>query len=256
MIQTAYPTGTVLPQAAVEVPAPSIADEVYAATIEFQVDVDLDQYWSVLVVRQETRLLLAYGVSYDRDADVIGMLTDIVGSTLPRWDLGGLVQTMGDGVRYGGIWNMMPTQAEVPSGFRLNKGLEQGPGPDVATSPFSTFDTSLRVVLVDPAYRALDDGTCEGAGEFSVFRTDGELAIMAPDGSRLVATASPEAPGQLIDDEYYGAPVCVFYVSFENLPVFTEYGFGPPGEAPWSLSYEMLSQVAVVEVVLGVTPEQ
>jgi hypothetical protein len=110
-----------------EVPVTPIGDQAIATRLTFTMFGTADGELVVLAVRQQTwvQLLVGMGVG---SVDVQPQLEALARQALPRWPSTDPVSVRPDGLRVGGIWNMMPLPEDVPAGYTIDPEIEEGPG--------------------------------------------------------------------------------------------------------------------------------
>lgn len=130
--------GTTEFQTPVAVEFPQVGDDVYATRLSFQVDT-IDIEFGAVVIRDGAWIqILGVGAVVD-DGSTITFLEDLVRVVKDRWPNDSAIRVRDDGLRYGGIWDMMPYPEDLPDHLRLDETAEEGPGPGTAgATPWST----------------------------------------------------------------------------------------------------------------------
>nr|MBA3891839.1 hypothetical protein [Gemmatimonadaceae bacterium] len=109
-----------------------LGDESAAHRIAFSMFGSFEGEYGLLSVRQGTwvQLLIGFGVG---DVDVLADIEVIAQTVLPRWPADDPVAVREDNLRTGGIWMMMPVPQDLPVGFTIDPGFEEGPAATVDT---------------------------------------------------------------------------------------------------------------------------
>ncbi|MBA2288844.1 MAG: hypothetical protein H0V98_00490 [Chloroflexia bacterium] len=99
----------------------------------------IDGEYGIVVVRQGAwvQVLVGFGVG---DVNVIPELMTIATSVEGQWPSDDAIMVRDDGLRTGGIWNMMPRPNDLPDGFEIDVAFEEGPAASGA-SPAEVGDS-------------------------------------------------------------------------------------------------------------------
>jgi hypothetical protein len=112
----------------VDVPVTPIGDDTTATRMAFTMFGTVDGEVVLLAVRQATWVQVLIGMGAGESA-VQAELEALARALQPRWPSGDPVTVRPDGLRAGGIFNMMPLPEDLAAGFELDPEFEEGPGP-------------------------------------------------------------------------------------------------------------------------------
>lgn len=110
---------------------PDLGDEAFASRVPFTLFGSFEGEYIILATRQENwvQVMIGFGVG---NVDVLADLESISSTTLPRWPSEDPIALREDGLRTGGIWDMTPRPEDMPEGYVLDEGFEEGPGATVS----------------------------------------------------------------------------------------------------------------------------
>lgn len=115
-----------------------IGDESTASLLPFTLFGTIDGEYGIVAVRQGAwvQVLVGFGVG---EVDVIPELAALATALEGRWPSDEPIVAREDGLRTGGIWDMMPLPDDLPVGFEIDEAFEEGPAPaDGDTDPTGT----------------------------------------------------------------------------------------------------------------------
>lgn len=279
LVQENMPGNHVEPGSPKILTVPQIGDDAFAVELDASLGLLADERLMILIIRNENHVLTATAATHDLNADLLTMLVSIVSPTLDRWALNDPIQMDEDGIRSGGIWNMVPKPNEVPDGFVLDQEYEEGPGPQrdqsvpsptsdqplLPTTSFESqisegegtnsrlaipFDATIRVILANDTFSADHRGQCEGQGRYSSLHEEGLAALKTVDGGEELVLTRGLQPGYVSYDLQLQADVCVFEINFRKVPPRAGYLL-IAGDAPIArFTYDELSAGGIGEVVV------
>lgn len=279
LVQENMPGNHVEPGSPKILTVPQIGDDAFAVELDASLGLLADERLMILIIRNENHVLTATAATHDLNADLLTMLVSIVSPTLDRWALNDPIQMDEDGIRSGGIWNMVPKPNEVPDGFVLDQEYEEGPGPQrdqsvpspisdqplLPTTSFESqisegegtnsrlaipFDATIRVILANDTFSADHRGQCEGQGRYSSLHEEGLAALKTVDGGEELVLTRGLQPGYVSYDLQLQADVCVFEINFRKVPPRAGYLL-VAGDAPIArFTYDELSAGGIGEVVV------
>lgn len=140
-----------------EVPVEQVGDEAIAHRMSFMMFGSFEGEYALLAVRQGSwvQLLIGFGVG---DVDVLAELEGIASTIAPRWPSDDPIAVREDGLRTGGIWNMVPAPEDLPAGFVVDAEFEEGPPATVS----ATVPAGTPAVTTDEVEPASEEATPEG----------------------------------------------------------------------------------------------
>ena len=140
-----------------EVPVEQIGDEAIAHRMSFKMFGSFEGEYVLLAVRQGSwvQLMIGFGVG---DVDVLAELEGIAITIAPRWPSDDPIAVREDGLRTGGIWDMVPMPEDLPAGFVVDGEFEEGPAATVS----ATLPVGTPSVTADEVEPASEEATPEG----------------------------------------------------------------------------------------------
>lgn len=119
-----------------------VGDETSALRMSYTVFGSVEGEVFVLAVRQDTwvQLLIGMGIG---EASAQGQLEQLAATLQPRWPSSDPITVRPDGLRTGGIWNMVPAPEDLPAGYTVDPEVEEGPGAGAATTAPGTGTTPV-----------------------------------------------------------------------------------------------------------------
>jgi hypothetical protein len=112
-----------------EVEMPTIGDESLAHRLSLVMFGSFDGEYVLISVRQGAWLQVLVGFGFG-DVDVFTELEALAGDMITRWPSEEPIAVREDGLRTGGIWNMMPVPEDISADFVLDDDFEEGPATE------------------------------------------------------------------------------------------------------------------------------
>ncbi|MBA2759828.1 MAG: hypothetical protein H0U38_09085 [Chloroflexia bacterium] len=127
-----------------------IGDESSASLLPFTLFGTIQGEYGIVAVRQgaSVQTLVGFGVG---EADVIPDLLAIATTIEGQWPSEDPIIVREDGLRTGGIWDMMPLPGDLPDGFEIDVAFEEGPAAqdDIEPTGASTADAGAATPVGD-----------------------------------------------------------------------------------------------------------
>lgn len=276
LVNENLPGATVLADDPVSGPVLRIGDEAFSISIRLDKGILIDEFFGMLVIRQGARVLTATVASNDVNLDYVSLLSSMLDPIMQRWDDENAVKLDSEGIRMGGIWDMVPRQNEVPQGFELDVDYEEGPGlSEEAESSSVTnkgepavrggshtgnqqsdriakpFDVEFRIIMFPGTYESSPDGTCAGIGGYSGLAGGRSVSLKSPNEATILAISAPLNVGILSYDMEAGEEVCVFETSFHDVPPRGNYILSSYWVDFSEFSFPELSSEDVIEIIVA-----
>ncbi len=179
----------------IEVPGTPIGDDSTVTRMGFIMFGTFDGEVVLLAVRQGTWVQVLAGIGAG-NVDVQAELEAIATTLQPRWPSDSPIAVRTDGLRTGGIWDMMPMPEDMPAGFELDPVAEEGPAATVSVT-----------VPVPPAPTGQQPGPTPEATirDIPLFPTP-TPADMPPAETETPATLPTPTPSTPVEDVATPAP--------------------------------------------------
>lgn len=116
-----------------EVQMGALGDESRADRLPMTMSGSFEGEYVLVTVRQGAWVQVLAGFGFGDGVDVLTDLEAVAQIVLPRWPSDDPIAVREDGLRTGGIWNMMPLPEDLAAEFEVDPESEEGPAATVET---------------------------------------------------------------------------------------------------------------------------